>query len=801
MSNALLRKILLGLWGMALLIFPLNFPVFAAQTEETAADDVTKLQAEISADIAKTRTAVEAELENVNLESLDVVRRLDELASLNETVSDDMAAWGYTEAQRELHTQILSELTVAYTAYNALTQVQTVQPEPELPALPTSPDINTSDALRQEINKVSRGLDIQVFMLQSKLSKLRLDLANAERLKKEAQEDKEGGAPLELPRTHTLALESARLNVALSSFQVRTVRQGFDQNVALIGRLKRRLAAMKEDLIFPEEVLNANLKTLQERIDALIVEMEGARKALDSASSAVVRARAALTGRGAVDIGAPGGLMTPALSLYMARTARATYWEYMTTLLDDEIALLRETQQVWRERYKLFRDEASGEEIWKDRDEAQKRISDLNIQLAGVRTLEADVFRRVAMMQKQMEEAQDAGREGPQEDQPRTSDLSAEDRSRVLQNMLQAIENGRKITTDVLNRYEALIPNTIFFYQRLYTEASDRISALRIAEKVHSFSRETIMGFLDTELWQGEGYSVTVWRLAVAILVFLSSFFLSSMGSRWLKRRMMSRFNASETAASATQRIVFYILWIAFALTALNIVNIPLTAFAFLGGAFAVGFGFGMQNIFNNLISGFIVIFSRPFKVSDIISVAGTEGTVQDIGSRSTTIKTWDGLDVVLPNRYFLENSVTNWTGSDQKKRNVLTVGVAYDADTRKVEALMLDVVKGHSKVLKDPAPFVIFRDFGDSALEFEAYYWIDLRQASAPKVGSDMRHHLISLFREEGIEIPYPQRDIHIIPTGTDALVPAAAQDAPVCCRPTGTDVKEAPSHETGGN
>ena len=325
--------------------------------------------------------------------------------------------------------------------------------------------------------------------------------------------------------------------------------------------------------------------------------------------------------------------------------------------------------------------------------------------------------------------------------------------------------------------------------------------AIRIAEKVHSFSRETIMGFLDTELWQGEGYSVTFWRLAVAILVFLSSFFLSSMGSRRLKRRMMSRFNASETAASATQRIVFYILWIAFALTALNIVKIPLTAFAFLGGAFAVGFGFGMQNIFNNLISGFIVIFSRPFKVSDIISVAGTEGTVQDIGSRSTTIKTWDGLDVVLPNRYFLENSVTNWTGSDQKKRNVLTVGVAYDADTRKVEALMLDVVKGHSKVLKDPAPFVIFRDFGDSALEFEAYYWIDLRQASAPKVGSDMRHHLISLFREEGIEIPYPQQDVHIIPTGTDALVPAAAQDAPVCCRPTGTDVKEAPSHETGGN
>ena len=751
-----LRRFFARPFVLFLFLFALAPAALGAQAEETAADDVTKLQMEISADIARTRSAVDAELEGMKLGSADIARRLSELALLSGTASDDMAAWGYTDAQRELHTQVLSELTVAYTALNALTQGQSVPSEPELPAAPASPDINASDALRQEINKVSRGLDLQVFTLQSKLRKL----ADVERLRKEAQEDKEGGAALELPRTHVLALELARLNAAISSLQVRTVRQGFDQNVALIGRLKRRLASMKENLIFPEELLNANIKAVQERMDDLMEEMEGARKALDSASSAVVRARAALTGRGAADIGAPGGSLTPALSLYMARTARATYWEYMTTLLDDEISLLRETQQVWRERYKLFRDEASGDEIWKDRDNAQTRVNELNIQLTGVRTLEAEVLRRIEAIQRQVEDLQEP-REAGEGAEP---SLTAEDRGKVQQNLLQAVENQRKIISEVLNRYESQLPNAVFLYQRLYAEASDRISAIRIAEKVHSFSKETIIGFLDTELWQGEGYSVTVWRLAVAILVFLSSFFLSSMGSRWLKGRMIKRFKASETAAGATQRIVFYVLWIAFALTALNIVKIPLTAFAFLGGAFAVGFGFGMQNIFNNLISGFIVIFSRPFKVNDIISVAGTEGTVRDIGSRSTTIKTWDGLDVVLPNRYFLENSVTNWTGSDQKKRNVLTVGVSYDADTRRVEELIRDVVKGHSKVLKDPAPFVIFKNFGESALEFEAYYWIDLRQASGPKVASDMRHHIIALFREEGIGIPYPQRDIHII-------------------------------------
>ncbi len=206
-----------------------------------------------------------------------------------------------------------------------------------------------------------------------------------------------------------------------------------------------------------------------------------------------------------------------------------------------------------------------------------------------------------------------------------------------------------------------------------------------------------------------------------------------------------------------------------FALIALNIVKIPLTAFAFMGGAMAVGLGFGMQNIFNNLISGFIVIFSRPFKVNDIVDVAGVQGVVDDIGSRSTTIKTWDGFDVVLPNRYFLENSVTNWTKSDLKKREILKVSVSYDADSRKVEEILMEIVSSHSSVLKNPAPFVIFKNFGADGLDFEIYYWIELRKSSGLKVSSDMRHHIAAVFNREGINIPYPQRVIHMAESFTE--------------------------------
>ncbi len=129
----------------------------------------------------------------------------------------------------------------------------------------------------------------------------------------------------------------------------------------------------------------------------------------------------------------------------------------------------------------------------------------------------------------------------------------------------------------------------------------------------------------------------------------------------------------------------------------------------------------------------------------------------------ATKTSVYGGPNCRMPNRYFLENSVTNWTGSDMKKRELLKIGVAYDSDTRKVEELLNDIVKGHSKVLKDPAPVIIFKNFGDSALEFEVYYWIDLKQSTGMKVSSDMRHHIAAVFKREGIEIPYPQRVIHM--------------------------------------
>lgn len=743
-----LKKKLLFLVLTFILILSLQTGSFGADTQDLTADHVTRAQNEISADISKLRVLVEQELEGFTLASADLSRRIDELTSLSERASDDVTAWGYNDEEKQNYSQVLSEMITTYSSYIAIIQGQTIPHTTsiDISSLQNiqSPDINTSDNLRQEISRVSRTLDVQVFYLQSKISKLKLELEAAAVLQKQLKEAQEGEGAIERPRLHLLSLENARINAALTRLQVLEQRKIFDADVNTIQRFRRQLADIQDKLLFTPEILASNIDALNTRLKEINAEMSDARKAIESANSALRRIRNVLT---SADL---TGELTNNSSLFMYRRSRVTYWEYMINMLNDEANFVREIQNVWQKRYDLFHNQAAGDEIWKMRDEAQTRITELQRQLDSVRSMEASTIRDINSAQ----------------DQADSENVPAE----IKQTLIRIVNNRRKIISDIVDRYETLIPQAVFYQRRLYNEANDNLTTLRLAEKVSSFSKETVMNFLNTELWNGEGYSVTVSKLIIAILVFLSSFFLSSLGSNWIKRRMLKREKTSVTAINAIQRITFYILWITFALIALNIVKIPLTAFAFMGGAIALGIGFGMQNIFNNFISGFIVIFSRPFKVNDIVDVAGTQGTVQDIGSRSTTVKTWDGFDVIIPNRYFLENNVTNWTKSDTKKRDMIAVGVSYDSDSREVEKLLMDIVKEHSKVLKDPAPYVIFKNFGNDALEFEVYYWIDLRTSSGPKVASDMRHHIAAVFNREGINIPYPQRDIHIIPAKAES-------------------------------
>jgi small-conductance mechanosensitive channel len=193
-------------------------------------------------------------------------------------------------------------------------------------------------------------------------------------------------------------------------------------------------------------------------------------------------------------------------------------------------------------------------------------------------------------------------------------------------------------------------------------------------------------------------------------------------------------------------------------------VNIPLTAFAVVGGALALGIGFGSQAIVSNFISGLLLLAERPIRTGDLIEVSGVVGTVDSIGLRSTRIRTADNFHIIVPNSSFLETNVVNWTHEDPDIRLRVIVGVAYGSPTRKVEELLLLVANEHPRCLRHPAPVVNFRDFGDSALSFEVRFWIryDAR-TDRTAIQSDVRYRIDELFREHGITIAFPQMDVHL--------------------------------------
>jgi small-conductance mechanosensitive channel len=205
-------------------------------------------------------------------------------------------------------------------------------------------------------------------------------------------------------------------------------------------------------------------------------------------------------------------------------------------------------------------------------------------------------------------------------------------------------------------------------------------------------------------------------------------------------------------------------------------VKIPLTVFAFLGGAVAIGLGFGMQTMMKNLISGLMVLGERPFRIGDLVEVGSVRGNVTNIGLRASTITDVNGIETIIPNSTFIEQNLTNWTYTSGRVRFNVKVGVAYGSPVRVVIQLLEEVAGRHGKVLKHPAPEVLFEDFASDALLFSVYYWLDVGGGTpARQVASDLRAMIEGALAAQGIAIPYPQRDVHL-----DATTPLPVRIVP---------------------
>ncbi|MGI9344481.1 MAG: mechanosensitive ion channel family protein [Gammaproteobacteria bacterium] len=285
--------------------------------------------------------------------------------------------------------------------------------------------------------------------------------------------------------------------------------------------------------------------------------------------------------------------------------------------------------------------------------------------------------------------------------------------------------------------------------------------------------------FLSRELFEFGEQTVTVSQLLVVPVVLVVGFALIRVGGRLLNRYLV-RSELSPDVIQFSGRAFYIVALGLLAVTILDILNLPLGAFAFVSGAVAIGVGFGAQNLINNFISGWILIWERPIRIGDFLEFGEDRGEVEAIHSRYTRIKRVDGVRMLVPNSALLENTVVNWTIVDRDVRGSVIVGVQYGSPTELVRELMERVVDEHPKILKEPEPRVLFMDFGDNSLIFEVFFWVRAEQRFSVRIArSDVRFAIDKVFREHGIVVAFPQRDVHIdgslfVDRGEDSAEPS---------------------------
>ena len=256
---------------------------------------------------------------------------------------------------------------------------------------------------------------------------------------------------------------------------------------------------------------------------------------------------------------------------------------------------------------------------------------------------------------------------------------------------------------------------------------------------------------------------ITLGGLLMIPLFLIVGYMLTSWGIKLITKRLVKN-KTDPNIIHLLQRILYVIAIAILTITALDMINVPITAFAFLSGAIAIGFGFGAQNIINNFISGWILMWEKPIRIGDFLEVEDSKGTVEQINTRSTRIRRVDGVHLLIPNSKLLENTVVNWTLVDKLVRTSVKVGVAYGSPAKKVAELIAQAADEEEAILKDPKPLVTFEDFGDNSLVFEVTYWIQSSVEGGLRVTrSNIRFRLDELFEENNIVIAFPQRDIHL--------------------------------------
>jgi len=272
----------------------------------------------------------------------------------------------------------------------------------------------------------------------------------------------------------------------------------------------------------------------------------------------------------------------------------------------------------------------------------------------------------------------------------------------------------------------------------------------------------SIQAFFDTRLFTIGTTDVTLSAIFVFLFILLIMVIISRLFARKLVDKILMRLQIEEGTRYTFRRIIELTFILIGAIIAFQSIGINLSGLAVIFGLLSVGIGFGLQNITSNFVAGLILLFERPIKVGDRITVGGIEGDVTEINIRSTNIRSLNNIDIIVPNSEFVSSQVVNWSHGDRKIRLDIEVGVSYSSDLETVLRSLKEVATENPEILRDPEPDVHLREFGDSSWNMKLRVWID-NPKRHPAVRSDINCAIVRKFRENGVEIPFPQRDFHL--------------------------------------
>lgn len=283
----------------------------------------------------------------------------------------------------------------------------------------------------------------------------------------------------------------------------------------------------------------------------------------------------------------------------------------------------------------------------------------------------------------------------------------------------------------------------------------------------------SVWDFLQKPIFTVGGEGISIVSFFYFLIVIVVSILFSRMFNRFLRRNIYSKTEIEKGAQYTLSRLVRYTVVTVGFLIGLQMIGFDLSILAVFGGLFGVGIGFGLQNIFSNFASGLILLLERPIQVGDIVEINGVLGKVKEIRFRVAIVNTYDNESIIVPNSNLVSQQVTNWSyGGDTSVRLRIPIGVAYGTDVEKVEKILLAIAEDEEKVLEDPEPQVFFKEHADSSLNFELRAWIG-SPVDRIAVKNNVRREINRLFNEEGIEIPFPQTDVHFYPTEEGSKTP----------------------------